>query len=54
MWMLSIVTNTNNIDNLNVPKDAPYDFTSGDVVVSILLLKLQKVNFHRQEIITYK
>jgi hypothetical protein len=45
MWMLSIVTNTYNIKNVDVPKDAPYNFTSGDVVVSFFLLQLQKVIF---------
>jgi hypothetical protein len=54
MWMLATSSNTHDIENVNVPKDAPYNFTSGDIIAKILLLKLQKVIFHRQEIITYK
>jgi hypothetical protein len=43
--MLAISTNTHDIENVNVPKDAPCNFTSGDVVASILLSQLQKVIF---------
>jgi hypothetical protein len=32
MWMLAISSNTHDIKNVNVPKDAPYNFTSGDII----------------------
>ena len=46
--------NTKHIKIPNVPKDAPYDFTSGDIVVLFFLLQLQKVIISILPFFTYK